>query len=303
MNALADRSGRRDARGGRARASAYDRRRVWHRRSTPACARFISATSPRRARDFERALVAAPDNTLALALLNATAAQTPGALDALIAAEEDPLAADPHGYLTQLRLGFSYLFADRPARDRDADAREAFDAASRSAPGAGAPHVGLGILRENERSANRAKVEFLTALARDPERRLAREYLASIYQVDLKDPQRGLMYAIDVPNVVPRLCRHRFPHRLAAARSAAVRRPRSCTRPAASRSTSARSAKPASTAIRCWPRIYLETKRPADARRVLRASIAANVDVDYAQTLLARVDAGDYGRVAESASR
>jgi hypothetical protein len=36
-------------------------------------------------------------------------------------------------------------------------------------------------------------------------------------------------------------------------------------------------------------RIYLDTKRPDDARRVLRASIAAGADVEYAQTLLARI--------------
>ena len=36
-------------------------------------------------------------------------------------------------------------------------------------------------------------------------------------------------------------------------------------------------------------RIYLDEKRPDDARRVLRASVAANVDVAYAQTMLARL--------------
>jgi hypothetical protein len=35
--------------------------------------------------------------------------------------------------------------------------------------------------------------------------------------------------------------------------------------------------------------IYTDAKRPDDARRVLRASIAANVDADYAGTLLARL--------------
>jgi hypothetical protein len=43
-------------------------------------------------------------------------------------------------------------------------------------------------------------------------------------------------------------------------------------------------------------RIYLDAKRFDDARRVLRASISADVDVAYAQTLLARVDAGDYAK-------
>jgi tetratricopeptide (TPR) repeat protein len=252
--------------------------------------------------NFETALVAAPDNTLALAMLNATAAQTPGALDALIADEENRLLADPHGYLTQLRLGFSYLFAGSAGADRNADAREAFDAASRAAPGAGAPHVGLGILRENERSANRAKVEFLTALASDPSDVLAREYLASIYQVDLKDPQRGLMYAIDVPNVVPHYADIDF-HiasllldlgQFDAAIEYATR---------GLEIDVGAVGEAGQHGYTLLARIYIDAKRPTDARRVLRASIAANVDVDYAQTLLARVDAGDYGRVAESASR
>jgi hypothetical protein len=36
-------------------------------------------------------------------------------------------------------------------------------------------------------------------------------------------------------------------------------------------------------------RIYIDEKRPDDARRVLRASVAAGVDVDYAQALSARL--------------
>jgi hypothetical protein len=36
-------------------------------------------------------------------------------------------------------------------------------------------------------------------------------------------------------------------------------------------------------------RIYLDEQRPDDARRVLRASIAAGVDVEYAQALLAKL--------------
>ena len=48
---------------------------------------------------------------------------------------------------------------------------------SGSSPTAPAAHVGLGILRENERSMNRAKVEFLAALRADENNVLAREYL------------------------------------------------------------------------------------------------------------------------------
>jgi hypothetical protein len=43
-------------------------------------------------------------------------------------------------------------------------------------------------------------------------------------------------------------------------------------------------------------RIYLDAKRLDDARRVLRAAISAGLDVAYAQTLLTRVDAGDYAK-------
>lgn len=237
---------------------------------------------------FESALAAAPDNTLAIAFLNATAAQTPGGLDALIAREEDRLETDPHGYTTQLRLGFSYLFSGLAGRDRGADARDAFAAALAVAPDAAGAHVGLGILRANERSANRAKVEFLAALERDPSDVLAREYLATIYQVDLKDPQRGLSYAIGVPNVVPRYADIDFHiasllhdlRQLPAAIDYATR---------GLELDVGHVGEAGQHGYTLLARIYLDAKRPDDARRVLRASIAAGVDVEYATTLLAKV--------------
>jgi tetratricopeptide (TPR) repeat protein len=237
---------------------------------------------------FEAALAVVPDNTLAAAFLNADAAQTPGDLDALIAAEENRLVADPHGYVTQLRLGFSYLFSGASGRDRSADAREAFAAALAIAPEAAGPHVGLGILRANERSANRAKVEFLSALARDPSDVLAREYLATLYQVDLKDPQRGLSYAIGVPNVVPQYADIDF-------HIASLLHDLRQLQPAIDYATRGLEidvghvGEAGQHGYTLLARIYLDAKRPDDARRVLRASIAANVDVDYAQTLLARL--------------
>jgi tetratricopeptide (TPR) repeat protein len=238
--------------------------------------------------NFEAALADVPDNTLAIAFLNATAAQTPGELDALIATEENRLVADPRGYVTQLRLGFSYLFAATTGRDRSADAREAFAAALAVAPAAAGAHVGLGILRENERSANRAKVEFLSALALDPNDVLAREYLATIYQVDLKDPQRGLSYAIGVPNVVPHYADIDFHiasllhdlRQMPAAIDYATR---------GLEIDVGHVGEAGQHGYTLLARIYLDGKRPADARRVLRASIAAGVDVGYAQTLLARI--------------
>ncbi|HEV8023150.1 MAG TPA: hypothetical protein VGP41_17880 [Candidatus Lustribacter sp.] len=238
--------------------------------------------------DFEAALAAAPDNTLAIAFLNATAAQTPGDLDALIAQEENRLESDPHGYTTQLRLGFSYLFSSSTGRDRDADAREAFAAALAIAPDAAGAHVGLGILRENERSANRAKIEFLAALDRDPTDVLAREYLATIYQVDLRDPQRGLSYAIEVPNVVPHYADIDFHiasllhdlRQLPAAVDYATR---------GLEIDVGHVGEAGQHGYTLLARIYVDEKRPDDARRVLRASIAAGVDVEYAQALLAKL--------------
>ena len=64
-----------------------------------------------------------------------------------------------------MRLGFSYVFASLAGRDRlPTDARDEFTAARDLAPGRAAAHVGLGILRFDERSANRAKNEFLASL-------------------------------------------------------------------------------------------------------------------------------------------
>lgn len=237
---------------------------------------------------FEAALAVAPDNTLAIAFLNATAAQTAGDLDALTAAEENKLTTDPRGYTTQLRLGFSYLFAGSTGRDRDADAREAFAAAIAAAPDAAGAHVGLGILRVNERSANRAKVEFLTALERDPSDVLAREYLATIYQVDLKDPQRGLSYAIEIPNVVPHYADIDFHiasllhdlRQLPAAIDYATR---------GLEIDIGHVGEAGQHGYTLLARIYLDQNKPDDARRVLRASIAAGVDVAYAQTLMAKL--------------
>lgn len=239
---------------------------------------------------FGAALAVVPDNPLAIALLNATAAQAPGGLDALIAAEEDRLAADPHGYVIQLQLGFSYAFSGAFGRDRDADAREAFAAAAAARPDAAAPHVGLGIVRANERSANRAKIEFLAALDRDPADVLAREYLATIYQVDLKDPQRGLSYAIAVPNLVPAYADIDF--HIASLLRDLGQLPVAAGYAARGLEIDVGHVGEAGRhGYTLLARIYADQRRPADARRVLNASIAAGVDADYARTLLARLDA------------
>jgi Tfp pilus assembly protein PilF len=153
--------------------------------------------------DFERALAVIPDNTFAIAFLDAAAAQQPGALAALANAAEDAVGAAPKDYAGHVKLGFAYIFASLAGRDRLADARDEFNAARALAPERPAAHVGLGILRFDDRSANRAKNEFLEAMKGDPDDVLALEYLAQLYQSDLHDPGRALTYAIEASNLVP----------------------------------------------------------------------------------------------------
>jgi tetratricopeptide (TPR) repeat protein len=244
---------------------------------------------------FSTALDERPANTFALAFLNATAAQTPGALDALIAREEDALAGRPNDALAHLRLGFSYVLAGEMGNDRTADARQEFETTERLDPAAAAPHVGLGILRESERSANRAKVEFLTALAADPTDVLAREYLGLIYQVDLKDPQHALSLMIAVPNVVPDYADIDFHlasvlYDLHQSKDAVAYATRALELDTGHVGEAGR------YGYTLLARIYLDDKQLADARRVLHAAIAAGADPLYATSLLDRIDAGDYGK-------
>jgi tetratricopeptide (TPR) repeat protein len=244
-------------------------------------------------RSFERALTVIPDNTLALAFLNATAAQMPGDLDALIDSEEDALGQHAGDYLTHVRLGFSSLFASQAGRDRDADARDELTAAVALRPDAPAAHVGFGILRESERSTNRAKVEFLAALRADANNVLAREYLALIYQTDLRDPQRGLAYAIDVPNLAPDYADIYY-H--IASLFDDLRQPDAAIRYATLglEKDIGHVGEAGQHGYTLLARIYLTEKKTADARRVLRASIAADVDAGLAATLLHKIENGDY---------
>jgi Tfp pilus assembly protein PilF len=255
---------------------------------------FYTRDFPTARRDFETALGIIPENTLAISFLNATAAQTPGDLDQLVNAEEDRLVRAPHDYLAHVRLGFSYLFSSLTGQDRTADAREELDAAVNIDPKAAAAHVGLGIMREDARSANRAKVEFLTALENDPGDVLAREYLASIYQVDLRDPQRGLAYVIDIPNLLPAYA-DMYYHIASllddlGARSAAITY--------ATRGLEAdvgHVGEAGQHGYTLLAQIYLAQKKLDDARRVLHAAVTAGTDAVFAQTLLHKIDAGDYG--------
>jgi len=247
-------------------------------------------------KNFEAALAVIPDNTLALSFLNATAAQTPPALDNLVDAEEDALAKSPKSALAHVRLGFSYMFASVGGRDRTMDAREELNAALNLDPTSQSAHTGLGIMREAERSANRAKTEFVAAIDADPHNVLAREYLAQIYQIDLKDPQRALTTIIDVPNLVPDYADIYF-------HLASIMHDLGQYEAAISYATRGLQAdvghvgEAGQHGYTLLARIYLDEKRPEDARRVLKASLTAGTDTGYATTLLKKIDDGQYGKL------
>jgi tetratricopeptide (TPR) repeat protein len=243
--------------------------------------------------DFARALLVVPDNTLAISFLNASAAQQQGELDVLTNIEEDAASGAPKNYVNHVRLGFSYLFQSESGRDRSQDAREELNIAVGLDPDAPAAHVGLGIMRFNERSANRAKVELLAALRGDANNVLAREYLGQLYQTDLRDPARGLSYVIDVPNVVPQYADILFHigsllsdlHQDSAAIGYVERGI------ALDVDHVGEAGQHGYTLI---ARIYIDEHRLPDAKKILNAALAADVDTIYARTLLAKIDSGDY---------
>jgi Tfp pilus assembly protein PilF len=245
---------------------------------------------------FEDALAVIPDNTLALSFLNATAAQTPGTLDALVDAEEEQLAKNPKSALAHVKLAFSYLFASLTGRDRNVDAREELNAALAIDPASQSAHTGLGIMREGDRSASRAKNEFLAALSADPQNVLAREYLARIYQGDLRDPHRALTMIIDVPNLVPEYADIYF-------HLASVMQDLGQYTAAVDYATRGLQAdvghvgEAGQHGYTLLARIYLDEKKPDDARRVLKASITENADAIYASALLKKIDDGQYGKL------
>ena len=154
-------------------------------------------------------------------------------------------------------------------------------------------------MRESERSTNRAKTEFVAALAADPQNVLAREYLALIYQEDLKDPQRALTTVIDVPNLVPDYADIYFHiasmlHDLKQYDAAIGYATRGLQADVGHVGESGQHG------FTLLARIYLDEKKPDDARRALRASISAGTDVAFASTLLKKIDAGDYGKSSPS---
>jgi tetratricopeptide (TPR) repeat protein len=154
--------------------------------------------------DFTAALTIEPTDSLALSLMNAAIRNVGAdALDTLANQEEDAVAKHPHDAVAQTRLGYTYLFEAQTIPARADDAKDALNAAIAADATLAAAHVGLGIYRLGEESTNRAKGEFLAALSSQPHDILALEYLAGIYQNDLRDPQRALTYLVDVPNLIP----------------------------------------------------------------------------------------------------
>ncbi len=263
--------------------------------------RFYARAFSDAQRDFERALDVAPANTLAISFLCAAAAQQPGALETLTNEAEDAVARAPKNYASHVRLGFAYLFEVVSGRDRRQDARDEFAAAVASAPGEAAAHVGLGIMRFDERSSNRAKTELLLALRTDPDNVLAREYLGELYQTDLHDPQRGLSYVIDVPNLVPRYADIDFHigslladlHQPAAALGYLER---------AVALDAQHVGEAGQHGYTLIAKIYLDEHRLPEARRELERAVAADADAIYARTLLAKIAGGDFASPAPAGS-
>ena len=244
--------------------------------------------------EFAASLQVIPDNTLAISFMNASASHVPGALESLTDAEEDAVGKAPKDYLAHVRLAFSYLFEGLVGHDRTLDARDEFNTALALGSSGQAAHIGMGIMRQNERSAHRAKVEFLAALRADPDNVLAREYLATIYQVDLRDPATGLKYAVDVPNLVPGYADIQFHlasimddlHQYDAAVAYAKR---------GIALDIGRAGEAGQYGYTLIAQVLLKQKKVADAKKYLEEAVAYDADGIYARKLLERISKGDYG--------
>jgi Tfp pilus assembly protein PilF len=262
---------------------------------------FYARDFDRSEREFAQALNVVPDNTFAISFMNASAAHLGGALETLTNAEEDAVGKAPKDYLAHVRLGFSYLFASSSGTDRSLDAREEFNAAVGIDANAQAAHIGLGILRENERSANRAKIEFLAALHADPNNVLAREYLAGIYQVDLRDPQGGLRYAIAVPNLVPDYADIQF-HIASIMDDLQQYDAAIAYAKAGLALDSGRVGEAGQYGDTLIAQILLKQKKVADAKKYLEEAVANDADGIYARKLLDRIAKGDYDGKSSSST-
>ena len=242
--------------------------------------------------DFSRALAVVDDNTLAMSFLDAAAAQQPGGLSALLNADEDAVGGSPKRYARRVRLGFAYLFASAREPDRLRDARDEFEAAIALAPDRSAAHVGLGIMRFDERSVHRAKMELLIAAADDPNDVLAREYLGQLYQSDLRDPQRALSYEIEIPNLVPNYADILFHigsllYDLDKPDAALTYVRRGVALDAG------RVGEAGQHGEVLEAQILIKAGQRDEARRVLRSAVASDADALFADTLLRKLESGD----------
>ncbi len=257
---------------------------------------FYARSFKESQKEFEAALRIFPDNTLAMSFMNAAAAQQQGELEVLANVEEDAVSGLPKSYANRVKLGFTYMFQSALGRDRSTDAREELNNAVALNGEAAAAHVGLGIMRFNERSANRAKTELQQALKADPNNVLAREYLGQLYQTDLRDPQRGLSYVIDVPNLVPGYADILFHigsllHDLKQPQAAIGYLRRGID------IDTGHVGEAGQHGYTLIARILIDEKKIPDAQKVLNEAVKADVDTIYAKTLLAKIKAGDYGGV------
>lgn len=253
---------------------------------------FYSADFKTAGQNFSRALSVVPDNTLALAFLGAAADQD-GTLQNLVNAAEEAVAGTPKNYANHVRLGFAYLFDSEARPNRVQDALAEFNAAVAIDAKRPAAHVGLGILRFNERSANRAKIEFLAALDGDPTDVLAREYLGQIYQTDVQEPDRALTYLIGIPNLVPSYADAWF--HLGSVYFDLKQYPQALINLKKGIALDTKHVGEAGQfGYTLAARTLIEQKQFDAAKEMLQASIDAQVDVIYAKALLAKINRGDY---------
>ena len=116
--------------------------------------------------------------------------------------------------------------------------------------------------------------------------------MAQLYQSDLHDPQRGLSYAIEVPNLVPEYADIHFHlgslfYDLKQPEAALAELERALQLDAGNVGEARHS-------YALIARIYLDRHDLADARKVLDRSLAANADTIVARHLLDKIERGDY---------
>lgn len=254
---------------------------------------FYARNFQQAQREFETALKFVPDNTLAISFLNAAAAHVGGALDVLTNVEEDAVGKLPKNYNAHVRLGFTYLFAGLLGRDRTVDAREELNSAVNLDAAAPAAHIGLGIMRSNERSANRAKTEFLAALRTDPNNVLAREYLGTIYQVDLRNPEEGLKYVVGVPNLVPAYADIQF-HLASIMQDLKLYDDAIRYAKAGIALDTGHVGEAGQHGYVLIAQILLQQKKVSEAKRYLQQAVSYDADGLYAKKLLDKIAKGDY---------